>query len=49
MLHPAFNLDLETSDFHLITRLKYALRGERFAKHVEVKEALQNWLQDQLK
>jgi histone-lysine N-methyltransferase SETMAR len=46
--HPAHSSDLAPSDFHLFGPLKNALRGRRFADDDERKEAVHDWLRNQI-
>jgi hypothetical protein len=41
--HPAYNLDLAPSNFHLFPKLKEDLRGQNLSSDEEVKAAVCQW------
>jgi len=45
--HPPYSPDLAPSDFHLFSKLKEHLKGQRFSCDEEVKSAVSKWFQKQ--
>lgn len=46
LTHPPYSPDLAPSDYHLFTKMKAELAGERFTSDEEVKEAVTKWTKE---
>jgi [histone H3]-lysine36 N-dimethyltransferase SETMAR len=44
--HPPYSPDLAPSDYHLFTKLKKFLGGQRFSDDEEIMEAVKKWLKE---